>query len=334
MSQDVYDITIIGGGPAGLFASFYAGMRQAKTKIIDTLPELGGQLAILYPEKYIYDIAGFPTIKAQDLVDSLIEQAAPFKHSICLGEAVESINKLESGCFELITNKARHLSKTIIIAAGNGSFQPRRLNVDGHKLFENKQLHYHIKDSQMFQDKNVVIFGGGDSAIDWSLMLDGIAKSVTVVHRRPQFRAHEYSMKQVKQSTVKLKTPYVVQTLHHEAGKLNGVTIENPKQGEQETLPADHIIVSYGFASSLGPIKKWGLDLKGNSIIVNSDMSTNHEGIFAIGDIAFYQGKVDLIATGFGEAPIAVNHAIHYINPKERVQPMHSTSLYEQSPDK
>lgn len=334
MSPEIYDITIIGGGPAGLFASFYAGMRQAKTKIIDILPELGGQLAWLYPEKYIYDVAGFPMVKAQDLINSLIKQIEPFNHTICLEEAVKSLTKLDNGLIQLETNQTTHYSKTVIIAAGNGSFQPRRLNVKDHELFEGKQLHYYLKDDQAFSQQNVVIFGGGDSAVDWALMLKDVAKSVTIVHRRPQFRAHEYSMKQLLTSTVQLKTPFVIHSLNHSQERLESLTIENPKENLTETIPVDHVIVSYGFSSSLGPIKKWDLDFKGNSIAVSSQMATSLEGVFAIGDIATYDGKVDLIATGFGEAPVAVNHAVHLINPKERVQPMHSTSLYDQQIDK
>ncbi|MGO2084197.1 NAD(P)/FAD-dependent oxidoreductase [Vagococcus sp.] len=330
MKQEIYDITIIGGGPAGLFAGFYAGMRQAKTKIIDSLPELGGQLALLYPEKQIYDIAGFPKIKAQELVDSLIQQIKPFQQTICLGQDVLQLEQIEGQLFKLTTNKEIHFSKTVIIAAGNGSFQPRRLNIEQADTFEGKQLHYYVKNMADFKNQDIVICGGGDSAVDWALMLESIANSVTLVHRRPQFRAHEYSLEKLKQSTVEIKAPYVIDDLIVVDHQLKKLRLKNPKEDLIETITLDHLMVNYGFSSSIGPIKKWGLDLKGSSILVNSDMSTSQPGIFAIGDIVSYPGKVELIATGFGEAPTAVNNAIHWINPKERLQPMHSTSLYEQ----
>lgn len=328
MNENIYDVTIIGGGPTGLFAGFYAGMRQAKTKIIEVLPSLGGQLSLLYPEKLIYDVAGFPNVKAQDLINSLIKQIEPFNHTICLEEEVLSFSK-ENNLFEIKTNKEIHYSKTIIIAAGNGSFQPRRLNLEGNETFENKQLHYYIKDMSVFSGKNVTICGGGDSAVDWALMLEDIAKSVTLIHRRPTFRAHEHSVNKLFNSTINIKTPYVIDSLNESNGELSSVTINNPKEDINEDVLLDDLIVNYGFSSSLGPIKKWPLDFKGSSILTKSNTETSIPGIFAIGDITTYEGKVKLIATGFGEAPTAINNAIHYINPKERLQPMHSTSLYE-----
>lgn len=330
MTENIYDITIIGGGPAGLFAGFYAGMRQAKTKIIESLPSLGGQLSLLYPEKLIYDVAGFPTVKAQTLIDNLIKQIEPFNHSIHLEETVLSFDQ-ENNLFTIKTDKGIHFSKTIIIAAGNGSFQPRRLNVEGHELFEKKQLHYYIKNMTDFKDQHVVLCGGGDSAVDWALMLEEIAKSVTLIHRRPEFRAHEHSVNQLKSSKVNIKTPFVIDSLNQNEtnGLLTSLTIKNPKEDLVETIHLDHLIVNYGFSSSLGPIKKWPLTFKGSSIVTTSNTATSVPGVFGIGDITTYDGKVKLIATGFGEAPTAVNNAIHFINPKERLQPMHSTSLYD-----
>ncbi|MEG0284635.1 MAG: NAD(P)/FAD-dependent oxidoreductase [Vagococcus sp.] len=328
MTDNIYDITIIGGGPAGLFAGFYAGMRQAKTKIIESLPNLGGQLSLLYPEKLIYDVAGFPNIKAQDLVNNLTKQIEPFNHSICLEETVLSFDQ-EDNIFKIQTDKELHFSKTIIIAAGNGSFQPRRLNVEGNEEFEKKQLHYYIKNMEDFANQDIVLCGGGDSAVDWALMLEKIANSVTLIHRRPEFRAHEHSVKQLKESKVIIKTPFVIDQLNKHNDILDSLTIKNPKEDVTEVISLDHLIVNYGFSSSLGPIKKWPLDFKGSSILTTSNTSTSIPGVFAIGDITTYEGKVKLIATGFGEAPTAVNNAMHFMNPKERLQPMHSTSLYE-----
>lgn len=329
MTKEIYDITIIGGGPAGIFASFYAGMRQAKTKIIETLPQLGGQLSLLYPEKLIYDVAGFPNIKAQQLVDQLIEQIEPFNHTICLNEEVLDITK-EENMFKLTTKKGTHFSKTIIIAVGNGSFQPKRLTTEGHDVFEGNGLHYFVTDMEQFRGKDIMICGGGDSAVDWALMLEDIANSVKLVHRRPTFRAHEHSMGLLEKSSVQIETPFVIQELHGDNGKLSGVTLFNPKEDESKTVEITDLLVNYGFSSSLGPIKNWPIDFKRQSIITDSATRTSVDGIFAIGDISTYDGKVALIATGFGEAPIAVNHAVNHINPKERIQPMHSTSLFDQ----
>lgn len=329
MTDEIYDITIIGGGPAGIFAAFYAGMRQAKTKIIESLPQLGGQLSLLYPEKLIYDVAGFPKIKAQTLIDQLTEQIKPFDHTICLEEEVIDIQK-EHDIFKLITKKGTHLSKTIIIAAGNGSFQPKRLTTEGHELFEGNGLHYFVTDMQQFKGKDIMICGGGDSAVDWALMLEEIANSVTLVHRRPSFRAHEHSISLLKKSSVIIKTPFVIDALHGKEGQLEKVTLLNPKEELSETHEVSDLLVNYGFSSSLGPIKSWPIEFKRQSIITDSTTKTSVEGIFAIGDISTYEGKVELIATGFGEAPIAVNHAVNHINPKERIQPMHSTSLFDQ----
>ncbi|MFC0233824.1 NAD(P)/FAD-dependent oxidoreductase [Vagococcus entomophilus] len=329
ISEEIYDITIIGGGPIGLFATFYAGMRNAKTKVIESLPELGGQLATLYPEKYIYDIAGYPKIKARTLVHNLEKQIEHFHPTICLQEEVLEISQNTDGTLKILTNLREHQTRSIIITAGNGAFKPRRLNLEAASFCEGKTLHYHITDSKRFADKDVIVTGGGDSAVDWSLMLEKVAKSVTLVHRRPEFRAHEHSLELLDHSTVKVKTPYVLESLFHDAGHLQNIRIKNPKNDTTEILSTDHLIVNHGFSSALGPIKNWGLALDKNAISVESDMSTSIPGVYAAGDICTYDGKVKLIATGFGEAPTAVNNALHFIQPKTRTQPAHSTSLFK-----
>lgn len=329
MTKQVYDITIIGGGPTGLFAAFYAGMRGAKTKIIEALPELGGQLALLYPEKYIYDVAGFPKVKAHELIGNLTTQIEKFNHTICLNQEVSDILPQADQSLMITTNTQDvHYTKAVIIAAGNGAFQPRRINLEGNEALEGTSLHYAVKDMTQFSDKRVMVCGGGDSAVDWALMLEKTAAEVTLLHRRPKFRAHEYSLEQLESSNVMVKTPYVLEELEHDGDTLRAVTIYNPKEDRREVVDTDHLLINYGFSSSLGPIKKWPLERKGNTLLVNSDMSTNIPGVYAIGDIATYAGKVKLIATGFGEAPTAVNNALHFIHPEERLQPMHSTSLY------
>ncbi|WGE03854.2 ferredoxin--NADP reductase 2 [Bacillus subtilis] len=324
----VYDITIIGGGPVGLFTAFYGGMRQASVKIIESLPQLGGQLSALYPEKYIYDVAGFPKIRAQELINNLKEQMAKFDQTICLEQAVESVEKQADGVFKLVTNEETHYSKTVIITAGNGAFKPRKLELENAEQYEGKNLHYFVDDLQKFAGRRVAILGGGDSAVDWALMLEPIAKEVSIIHRRDKFRAHEHSVENLHASKVNVLTPFVPAELIGE-DKIEQLVLEEVKGDRKEILEIDDLIVNYGFVSSLGPIKNWGLDIEKNSIVVKSTMETNIEGFFAAGDICTYEGKVNLIASGFGEAPTAVNNAKAYIDPKARVQPLHSTSLFE-----
>ncbi|MDP1417035.1 NAD(P)/FAD-dependent oxidoreductase [Peribacillus simplex] len=328
VNEKVYDITIIGGGPVGLFTAFYGGMRQASVKIIESLPQLGGQLSALYPEKYIYDIAGFPKVLAQELVNNLKEQMAKFEQDVVLEQAVQEVEKQADGVFKLTTDKEIHYSKTIIITAGNGAFQPRRIEIDDAKKYESGNLHYFIDDLNHFAGKKVVVFGGGDSAVDWALMLEPIAEKVSIIHRRDKFRAHEHSVETLKNSKVEIKTPYIPSELIGTDGRIHTIVIKDTNGEDTETMEVDAVIVNYGFVSSLGPIKEWGLDIQKNSILVNSRMETNIPGIYAAGDIATYDGKVKLIASGFGEAPTAVNHAKQYIDPKAKVQPMHSSSMF------
>ncbi len=330
MPQDdqVFDITIIGGGPVGLFTAFYAGMRQLSVKIIESLPQLGGQLAALYPEKYIYDIAGFPKIRAQELVDNLKKQMNQFSPSICLEQSVEHVEKQTDGIFKLTTNSEIHFSKTVIITAGNGAFQSKKLPLAGVEKFEGSNIHYFVNNVNKFAGKRVMIFGGGDSAVDWALMLESIAKQVTLVHRRDTFRAHEKSVEYLQKSTVQVITPFVPTELIGEK-RIDKVVLEEVRGTRKLTMDVDDVIVNYGFVSSLGPIKNWELEIENNSIVVNSRMETNIAGIYAVGDICTHEGKLKLIATGFGEAPIAVSSAKLYIDPTANMQTPHSTSLME-----
>lgn len=327
--QKLYDIIIIGGGPVGMFTAFYGGMRQASVKIIESLPQLGGQLSALYPEKYIYDVAGFPKIRAQQLIDNLKEQMSKFNPTVCLEQSVEKLEKLEDGTFKLTTNKEIHYSKAVIITAGNGAFQPRRLELESATQYEGKNLHYFVDDLNKFAGQNVLVCGGGDSAVDWALMLEPIAKKVTIVHRRDKFRAHEHSVENLMNSSVDVKTPFVPVELIGDENGIKQVVLEEVKTKTRETIDVDAVIVNYGFISSLGPIKEWGLEIEKNSIKVNSKMETNIPGVYAAGDICTYEGKVKLIACGFGEAPTAVNNAKSYIDPNAKVQPLHSTSMFE-----
>ncbi|PRD09511.1 NAD(P)/FAD-dependent oxidoreductase [Bacillus sp. MYb56] len=326
-NQKVYDITIIGGGPTGLFTAFYGGMRQASVKIIESLPQLGGQLSALYPEKYIYDVAGFPKVRAQELVDNLKEQMKKFDPTVCLEEAVDTLEKQADGIFKLVTNKQTHYSKSVIITAGNGAFQPRRLELEGTAKYEKKNLHYFVDDMNKFAGKRVVVFGGGDSAVDWTMMLEPLADKVTIAHRRDKFRAHEHSVESLMNSRAEVSTPYVPVELIGD-DTIEQVVLQHVKTEEKIIIDVDDVIVNYGFVSSLGPIKNWGLDIQKNSILVNSKMETNIPGIYAAGDICTYEGKVKLIACGFGEAPTAVNNAKAYFDPNAKLQPMHSSSMF------
>ncbi|XJZ26798.1 NAD(P)/FAD-dependent oxidoreductase [Bacillota bacterium Lsc_1132] len=326
--QKIYDITIIGGGPVGMFTAFYGGMRQASVKIIESLPQLGGQLSALYPEKYIYDVAGFPKVRAQELINNLKEQMAKFEPAIVLEQSVEKLEKQADGVYKLTTNKEVHYTKTIIITAGNGAFQPRRLELETAAHYENKNLYYFIEDLNQFAGKRVVVFGGGDSAVDWALMLEPIAEKVTIAHRRDKFRAHEHSVENLNNSRVDVKTPFVPSELIGDGKEIKQVVLKSVDGETEETIDVDAVICNYGFVSSLGPIKEWGLEIEKNSIVVNSKMETNTPGIYAAGDICTYDGKVKLIACGFGEAPTAVNNAKAYMDPKAKIQPLHSSSMF------
>lgn len=320
------DLLIIGGGPAGMFAAFYGGMRQASVKLIESMPQLGGQLAALYPEKYIYDVAGFPKVTAQELVDNLSKQMDLFNTDIRLEEKVQSVEKLEERHFVVKTNLGEHHAKAVIITAGVGAFQPRRLEIEGAEKYEKSNLHYFVNDLSRFKGKKVLISGGGDSAVDWALMIEPIAEQVTLVHRRDKFRAHEHSVEQLMASKVNIITPTEITELHGE-DTISKVTLTHIKTKETKEIEVDDVIVNFGFVSSLGPISEWGIAIESNSIVVDSRMETSIPGIFAAGDITTYPGKVKLIAVGFGEAPTAINNAKVYIDPEARLAPGHSSNM-------
>lgn len=331
-NSDVYDITIIGGGPVGMFTAFYAGMRQMSVKIIESLPHLGGQLEALYPEKYVYDVAGLPKITGSELVNGLEEQMNQFENDVCLNEEVREVTK-EDGIFEITTNAQTHFSKTIIITAGNGAFKPKTMKLENEEHYEGKNLHYKIERLEDFKNKDVCVFGGGDSAVDWALMLKDIASNVSIIHRRDKFRAHDYSVKMMQESSIDVLTPYVPVELTGEKN-IESIKLKQPKGDETLHVEADDYIVNYGFISNLGPINDWGLEIEKNQIVVNSKAETNIPGIYAVGDISTYEGKVRLMATGFGEAPIAVSSAKVFIDPKASFTTAHSTTIMEKKAKK
>jgi ferredoxin/flavodoxin---NADP+ reductase len=325
MPADVFDVTILGGGPVGLYAAYYSGFRALRTKIIESLGALGGQVTALYPEKWIYDVAGFPKILGRDLVDNLTKQTMQYDPAVCLGETVGTLAALPDGTLHLTSERATHATRTVLITAGIGAFHPKTFKnplIDG---FEGRGLYYFVRSFQDFKDKRVLIVGGGDSAVDWALGLIGIARSITLIHRRDQFRAFEDSVQKLHTSPVQVKMFYELRRLEGGAQVERAVIYQN-KTNADESLEVDAVIASLGFLSTLGPIQEWGLELEHDSIRVNTRMETNLRGVYGAGDIVTYPGKVKLIATGFGEAATAINNAAAYLNPKASVFPGHSSS--------
>ncbi|MFI5386669.1 MAG: NAD(P)/FAD-dependent oxidoreductase [Fimbriimonadales bacterium] len=320
------DVTIIGGGPVGLFAAFYAGLRGMSTRIIDSLPDLGGQLTALYPEKYVYDMPGFPKVLAKDLAKMMAEQGLGFGAETVLEQTATELRAGDNG-YVIRTDGGLELpTKTLIISAGAGAFSPTRIGVERESEFEGRGIHYGVQNKSIFAGKRLIIVGGGDSAFDWCLNLEPIAKEITLVHRRDQFRAHEDSIEQVKGSGVKMKLWCTVKQLHGD-GSLSAVTIENSQTKERERLEADAVIVNIGFKSSLGPIKGWGLTIDRNQIVVNERFETNLRGVYAVGDVCTFPGKLKLIATGVGEATMAVCYAKMLIDPSAKLFPGHSSEM-------
>ena len=326
-SDGVTDVAIIGAGPTGLFAAFYAGLRQMSVKLIDSLEMLGGQLTTLYPEKYIYDVAGFPRVLAKDLSNNLVEQATQYHPAVCLGEQVLGLQHCEATrLYTLRTSKGKHYARSVIVSAGVGAFQPKTLPLPNATQFEGKGLYYFVKEVKAFEGKKVLIVGGGDSAVDWANMLSPVAQQLTLIHRRDQFRAHEDSVVKMRQSPAHIRTFYELKAIDGN-GKLEQATIYDNRTKAEETLDVDAVLVNIGFSNSLGPIKEWGLEIEGSQIKVDGMMQTSRPGVFAAGDICTYPGKLKLIATGFGEACIAVNYAKHYLDPSANIFPGHSSNM-------
>ena len=329
MTEEIRDITVIGGGPTGLFAAFYAGMRSMSCRIIDSLPALGGQLMALYPEKYIFDVGGFPKVLAKDLSESLIDQAMQFDPDVVLDEQVEDVQEGE-GHLALYCSGGIYLTKTIVIAGGKGAFEPMPLKCPGYHEMMHRGIEYSVTDSETFRGKRVLIVGGGDSALDFVLMLKGVAASIDLVHRRDGWRAHEVTVQRVQDAVSAGEI-----TLHafHEVREILGeshvesVTIYENRTDQELNLECDILLSCLGFKPDLGPVKKWGVKVTKNRVMVDQMMRTNIQGIYAAGDIVSYEGKLDLIATGFSEAAIAVNHAVHYVDPSARMNPGHSTNM-------
>ncbi len=322
---EVYDITVVGGGPVGLYGLYYTSMRDMRAKIIDSLPQLGGQLMALYPEKYIYDVPGFPKVFAKDLIRNLEEQALQHNPTVCVNEKVVGLEKDEAGVFHLTAESGNvHLSKTVLISAGIGAFMPKKLDVPKIDELEGRGVHYFVHDLAEFRNKTVLIVGGGDSAVDWSLNLQSIAKRIVLIHRSDRFRAHERTVDELKGSSAIVKLFYELKAIHGEE-RVEGVTIFDNRTGQEEELRVDALLMNIGFVANLGPIKSWGLDIAKNCIAVNAQMATNIPGVFGAGDIVVHPGHLKLISVGAAEAAVAVNNAKHYIDPESNVEPGHSS---------
>ena len=356
-ADEIYDVTIIGAGPTGLFAAFCAGMRDMTVKIIDRLPQPGGQLAVLYPDKYIYDAPGHSKILARNLVDELYKQSHTFAEpAFCFNQQVNSLTSKE-GHFALITNAGEHQTRTVVIAAGIGAFSPKMLNVAGSE--EGKEgIHYFVQDLDYFRDRRVLIVGGGDSAVDWALGTVDKARSVTLAHRRDRFRAHEGSVRDLFESKVNVKPFYELRAVSGEH-KVEAATIFNNQTQAEEELPLDDIIFALGFEADLGGIRNWGMEMdpQQKHLTVNPRMETNIDGVYAAGDVTEFtylekqelatpqqfvggselsvpsqkfeeqKERWGLIVTGYAQAAVAINHAKRFISPEAKLAPGHSSEM-------
>jgi thioredoxin reductase len=325
--NETYDITIIGAGPTGMFGTFYAGLREMKTLLIEALPQPGGQLAVLYPEKSIYDVAGYPCILAKDLVKELWQQAAKFNPDVRFDEQVVHLRRGADNCLVVATDKAIYRSRTVLIAAGIGAFAPNKLDRPGLAEFEGRGIHYFVENADLFRSKRLIIVGGGDSAVDWALTLKDWAQKVTLVHRRADFRAHERSVAELMTAEeIEKRLGWEVKEVQGN-GHVQAATIFSNQTGEEMTIEVDALLLNLGFKADLGWIRGWGLEFDKRAIAVDGLMATNLPGVYAAGDIAGPKGSValTLIATGFAQAVLAVNCAKNYLDPKARIFPGHSS---------
>jgi thioredoxin reductase (NADPH) len=318
------DLLIVGAGPTGLYAAYYAGFRAFSVALMDSLPEPGGQVTALYPEKLIFDVAGFPAVKGQDLVDALVEQAAQYHPRYFLGHCAQELHQDTDHVTVCTDLGLRLAAKAVLVTGGIGTFSPRPLPVGTQ--FDGRGLRYFVPKLDELRDLDVLIVGGGDSAFDWAVSLEGIARSLTLIHRRDKFRAHERTVERVQASSCKVLTPFEVSNVLG-SDAIEGVEIINNLTKERSTLPVQAVVAALGFIADMGPFAQWGLDQDKKHIKVDTRMRTNLERVFAAGDIVDYQGKVRLISVGFGEAATAVNNAATVIDPTAKVFPGHSSDV-------
>ncbi|MDT4913421.1 MAG: ferredoxin/flavodoxin---NADP+ reductase [Pseudonocardiales bacterium] len=319
-STQSVDLLIVGAGPVGLFGAYYAGVRLLSTAVLDSLEEPGGQITAMYPEKAIFDVAGFPAIRGRDLVDQLLAQAAPFKPNYMLGHQAVGLERGDGGFGVTTASGHRIHTRAIVITGGIGTFTPRPLPTGGEYL--GRGLVHFVPDPTVYEGQDIVVVGGGDSALDWALMLEPIGKSVTVVHRRAEFRAHQHSVELLKSSSVQIITDAQVSGVR---GDPDVTEVDVTVKGDEQptTLACDKLIAALGFTANLGPLMEWGIDIQKRQIMVDTAGRTSVPGIYAAGDIVDYDGKVKLIATGFGEVATAVNNAFAYLNPGKSAFPGH-----------
>jgi thioredoxin reductase (NADPH) len=329
--DEIRDITVIGAGPVGLSTAFWAGMRQASARIVDSLPEIGGQCTTLYPEKWIFDVPGHPRVLAKDLVAQLRAQALEqFDVPVHL-ETTASTISWDEEAVTLHTDKGPLRSRTVIVAGGHGAFEPKRLPTSDVDMapWEGRGAHYLVSEKAEFAGKRVVIVGGGDSAFDWVVNLLDTASRVTLVHRRDAYRAHEATVAEVMQHVeggrVDLKVPFVIKEVHGN-GTIEAVDLHPAGDGVPERVECDAVLLQLGFSTKLGPLKEWGFELVKGAIQVDGLMKTTLDRVWACGDITTFDGKLKLIATGFAESAIAVAQAIHHIRPDTKLQPAYSTN--------
>jgi thioredoxin reductase (NADPH) len=330
--DEIRDITVIGAGPVGLTTAFWAGMRQASARIIDSLPEIGGQCTTLYPEKWVFDVPGHPRILAKDLVGLLRAQSLDqFDVPVHLETTAQTIS-WDEDCVTLHTDRGDLRSRAVIVAGGHGAFEPKKLPVSDIDMapWEGRGAHYIVGEKSVFADKRVVIVGGGDSAFDWVVNLVDTASHVTLVHRREGFRAHEATvaevMDHVEAGRVDLRVPYVIKGVAGN-GHIEGVELHRTgEEGVVEQVECDAVLLQLGFSTKLGPLKEWGFELAKGAIVVNGVMETSLDRVWACGDITTFDGKLKLIATGFAESAIAVSQAVHRLRPDMKLQPAYSTN--------
>ncbi|WP_211745763.1 NAD(P)/FAD-dependent oxidoreductase [Paenibacillus sp. Marseille-Q4541] len=314
--HELYDVTIIGGGPAGMYAAFYCGMRDMKTKIIEVGTELGGQV-LLYPEKTVWDVGGVPPVMARELVNQMKNQATVFEPDLFLGEQVVDIQRDENQYFLLTTDSGKvHYSKTVILAMGRGVIQPTKLDFEGIDQYEVSNLYYTVQELDVFRGKKVLISGGGDSAVDWANELVNVAEEVMVVHRRDHFGGLERNVKRLKESSAILKTPYELHQLHGDSTAIQEVTIKHRETDHLETHRVDAVIVNHGMRGEYGPLAKWGIDTRDGRVAVNEKRETSVPGIFGAGNVVAHEGHVPLIAAAITDSVLAVNAAKRYLEPE------------------
>ena len=317
------DLLIVGAGPSGLYAAYYAGFRALSVVVVDSLTEPGGQLAALYPEKEIFDVGGIPSILGRELAADLYKQAQTYNPTVLLGHSAGSLTRLDDGTMIVATDTGLNIrAKAILVTAGIGIFSPRPLPAG--QQYEGIGLRYFVPDPGALRDKHVLVVGGGDSAVDYALMLEQVASSVTVCHRRDAFRAHEASVQKLRESSVRILTPYQVSAIDGD-GWIESVEVKNHDNGDSERLDVSEVVAALGFVAELGPLADWGMELNHRHIVVDTTMATSVPRIFAAGDITDYPGKVKLISVGLGEAAIAVNNAAVAIDPSRKLFPGHSS---------